>query len=486
MTGQETDGGTVAERLAAVLTARIRAGVFRPGDRLPSVRVLARAEGVNPQTAVRALHCLEDAGLAEPRPRSGWFVRAVRAGVTPQPGAGVPQSVALPELARQILTQRFQPGLIAMGSAQPGPDLLPITTLSRLHASALRQGGADLLGRYCDPAGEIGLRRAVARVLEERGLHCGPDDIIITNGCMEALDLALTVLAVSGAAAGAVVAVETPAYYGVLLALAGHGLRVVELAADSQNGVSPAAVRAALAAGDGAGGPLAACLLSPLVHNPLGGSVPVAARQEIRQDLLAAGVPLIEDDCFGFLQGPLADPRPMLAFGGGAGDGGILCGSVSKTVGPGLRIGWIVPGRWHEAVLQASFRRHLSHPTPAQSVVARFLDSGGHARLARRATGEYRRRQEVLITELRRRMPQETVIAEPRAGMSLWLTLPDGLEAMAVMMAARRQGLSVVPGQLFSPVGGYARSLRLSIGGIGPEEIPGAVRRLAAAVASFR
>lgn len=474
-------GETMADRLAAVLTARIRAGVFRPGDRLPSVRGLARAEGVNPQTAVRALQCLEDAGLAEPRPRSGWFVRSVRAGVTPQPGAGTPQPVALPELARQILTQRFQPGLIAMGAAQPGPDLLPITTLSRLHASALRQGGADLLGRYSDPAGEAGLRRAVARVLEDRGLHCGPDDIIITNGCMEALDLALSVLA----APGAVVAVETPAYYGVLLALAGHGLRVVELAADSQTGVSPAAVRAALAAGDGAGGPLAACLLSPLVHNPLGGSVPVAARQEIRQDLLAAGVPLIEDDCFGFLHGPLSDPRPMLAFSG-AGDGGLLCGSVSKTVGPGLRIGWIVPGRWHEAVLQASFRRHLSHPAPAQAVVARFLDSGGHARLARRATAEYRRRQEVLVAELRRQMPQQTVIAEPRAGMSLWLTLPDGLEAMAVMTAARHHGLSVVPGPLFSPVGGYASSLRLSVGSVGPEDLPDAVRRLAAAVADFR
>lgn len=472
-------GDTVADRLAASLTGRIREGVFRPGDRLPSVRVLARAEGVNPQTAVRALQMLEDAGLADPRPRSGWFVRGARAGVTPQPGAGRPQAVALPALARQILGDRHQPGLMAMGAALPGPDLLPITTLSRLHATALRQHGNDLLGRYSDPAGDPALRRAVARMLEDRGLHRSPDEIIITNGCMEALDLALAAVT----APGAVVAVESPAYYGVLLALAGRGLRVVELAADSQAGVSPAAVRAALRAGDGAGGCLAACILSPAVHNPLGGSVPVVARQEIRRDLAGAGVPLIEDDCFGFFHGPLADPRPLLAFAGGD---GMLCGSVSKTVGPGLRIGWIVPGRWYEEVVQISFRRHLSHPSPAQAVIARFLDSGGHARLARRAVAEYTRRIDLLIAGLRGHMPQETTVAEPQGGMNLWLTLPQGLEAMAVMTAARRHGLSVVPGPLFSPVGGFASSLRLSVGSVGPEQIPEAVRRLAAAVADFR
>lgn len=465
------------DHLAETLTDRIRSGLYRPGDRLPSVRTLARAEGVNPQTAVRALQVLEDEGLAEPRPRSGWFVCLRQSGHTPAVGPAPPRPVELPALARQILSERHHPDLLPMGAALPGPDLLPITTLSRLHASALRRDGAALLGRYSDPAGDPALRRAVARLLEDRGLRTTPEAIIITNGCMEALDLALAALT----RPGDVVAVESPAYYGVLLTLAGQGLRVVELAADSQTGVSPEAVRAALS-----GSRLAACLLSPSVHNPLGGSVPAATRQEIRQMLSQAGVPLIEDDCFGFFHGPLADPRPMLAFG--QDEDGILCGSVSKTVGAGLRIGWILPGRWHDTVLQASFRRHLSHPGPAQAAIASFLDSGGHARLARRAATVYRRRLDHLLKEVTRLLPEGTRAAPPQTGMNLWLTLPDSLpdtmDAMTVYRAAYRAGVSLVPGPLFSPSGGYASSLRLSVGSLAEDGLTEGVKRLARAIAA--
>ena len=449
------------EAVADDLATLIKAGSLRPGDRVPSVRALSRERGVSVSTVLQAYRSLEDRGYVEARPQSGFYVRARPAHDVPTPSPTSPRIdvVDAPccDLPVEVLgtdgAGNAQAHAVAsLGPGVPSSRLLPTSALGRELARAVRYDSPDLLS-YTHAQGDPDFRASVARRSAYWGGALAPDDVVVTAGCMEALSL--SVLAVTEP--GDAVAVESPVFYGTLQLLRVLGRRVVEIATDPNTGICLDALEHALNRV-----PVAACLLSPTYHNPLGGTVPDDDKAALVALLAEREIPLIEDDVYGDLHHGPQRPRPCKAFDE---DGTVLyCSSFSKTLGPGLRVGYVAPGRFLTDVWQRKVATSVTTSGTPQRALARYLDRGGydlHLRRLRRALATNLDRLRSACAE---HFPEGTRLTRPEGGLLLWAELPPGANAVAIYRAARAEGITTAPGPAFSVTGGYLSSLRLSAG----------------------
>lgn len=277
--------GYLYEQVARDLAGAIRRGVYHPGERIPSLRRVAEQYGVSLATAIEAVRTLEDDGLLASRPRSGYYVRLQPRDDAHEPAASrpdtVPRAVSVGELALEVLAAARDPALVPLGAAIPGADLLPLKALSRALAGTARREVAAA-GRYESSQGNPELRRQVARRLRESGVRVDPVEVVITNGCMEAVTLSLRTVA----GPGDVVAIESPSYYGVLQAIEALGMHALEVPTHPRTGIDLDALERLLA-----GGGVAACLVMPNFNNPFGSAMTTEAKRRLVQVTAAAGGP---------------------------------------------------------------------------------------------------------------------------------------------------------------------------------------------------
>jgi DNA-binding transcriptional MocR family regulator len=437
--------------IAARLRRTLQAGALGPGDRLVSARQLALRESVSLPTAVAALRVLEAEGLIIARPRSGYFV----SGIAPRtPARSQPPSrarvVDLATLIRSIYEPE-RPVSAPLGAALPDPAWLPDRALRRALLEGAQRAGAEALA-YSRPPGRADLRRQLARLASAWGGGFGPDEVVVTSGSTQALRLALRATCRPGDA----VAVESPSYFGSLLLLESLGLKAVELPTDPQRGLDVRALAARL----GSGPPIAAVLACPTAQNPLGASMSQNAKRELVQLLDQARVPLIEDDVYGDLaQG---DPRPGACKACDETGNVLYCSSVSKVLAPGWRIGWIAAGRHHERVLQLRWEESLAGNPMIEAGLAAFIASGEYHRHVRRLRPRLAASLRAISARVEAAFPQGTRLSRPQAGFLLWVELPPEVDALAVHQHALAEGISVVPGHVFSPGLHYRHHLRLN------------------------
>jgi DNA-binding transcriptional MocR family regulator len=447
----------------------IEDGTYAPGDRLPSIRLIRREERVSASTAIQALSRLESVGVVEARPRSGFFVRARTLAPLPSPphpAAGA-TAVTVGDLVQEIYRAARDPRLVPLGAATPSPALLPARALARAMSAVARRartGGVE----YEMPPGLLELRRAVARRAVAHGCALSPDDLVVTSGATEAIHLALLAVA----APGDTVAVETPAFYGTLQAIESHGLRVVEVPSLPGTGLDVGALERRLDRHR-----VAAVVAVPNFSNPLGGLVPDAEKARLVALLAARGVPLIEDDVYGDLAFGDARPRPAKAWDR---DGlVILCGSFSKSLAPGYRVGFVAPGRFRERVERLKFATNVATPTLTQRAVAHFLRTGSYDRHLR----TLRSRLEDIVTRtacaVAESFPAGTRVSRPRGGCYLWIELPPAVDALELHAAALRAGVAIAPGQIFSATRAHRSCIRLSCGEPWTERTAAAVATVA-------
>ena len=332
--------------VAQHLTAQIRGGVLRPGDKLPSVRVLSREQGLSVSTILQAYYALEAGGLVEVRPQSGYYVRqASRFSAdlpTPtRPSAQAPAPTAFSEtedLIAEYSAHMHQPDMLRLSLSVPDPSVLPVARLAgaiRRAQQQLEQAGT----RYEPVQGNLLLRQQVARYSMLWGGQLTEHELLATEGCMAAMSLCLLAITKPGDT----LAVESPTYLGVLQLARALGRQVLELPTHPVTGVELDALVEHLAAGR-----VQACLLTPNFNNPMGSCMPEAHKRRLVQLLEDYQVPLIEDDLYGDLYFGPQRPKPCKAFDR---TGLVLwCGSVSKTLAPGYRVGWVAPGRYLEQV----------------------------------------------------------------------------------------------------------------------------------------
>ena len=442
--------------LANSLQTQIETEVFRVGDRLPSVRSLCNDHRLSLETVLHALRVLEDRGLVEARSRSGFYV-SFRNRVpepSPQPFRLEESTVEVSKLRYQAFSLGSSKDVVPLGLAVPSAEILPTAKLARMIAAKARSGASELVG-YSDPAGLAKMRQQLARRAADWGCLLTPDDFIVTNGTAEALALALQATCAPGAA----VLVESPTWYGILEIIKSRGLRVIELPTDPRTGVSPDDVEKAIRTLPNIG----ACLLVTNYSNPLGCEMPSARKEKLVSILAKKRIPLIEDDIYGDLC-PAGTRRPAAAKSFDREGMVLLCSSISKTLAPGLRVGWISPGRFREKVLQLKTNQTLTCPTITQMAVAEFLEHGAYDAHLRRIRGFFSEQRQKFTSAIVRYFPPNIRVSRPQGGFVLWI---EG-EMDATKLAARAMNsyrISVAPGCIFSANGkDYRNCLRISCG----------------------
>ncbi len=456
------------EALATQLRQRIHVGALRGGERVPSVRVMSQQAGVSIGTVIQAYQQLEAQGVIEARPQSGYYVRVSRLpriAAERARSAVRPRSLS-PSLLDQVLTVYTRSDLVPLHAATPSPALLPTARVATI-ARDLYRRIPDQLSGYAHAPGLPALRAQIAGRLALTGVEVEADDVVITAGALEAITLSLQVLT----RPGDVVMVERPTYYGLLQAIAARGLKVVEIPNCCDDGPDLECALKALATQ-----PIRAAVLIPSFSNPSGALMPDSARKLLAEACAQRGIPIIEDDVYGDLAFDGRRPTPLKAYDDG--QGVILCGSASKILGPGLRLGWAVSSRWRDELIRAKSFTSCSAPTLSQHVTAELLSGAGLDRSLRRLRMALATNVENFHAAIAADWPAGTCVSRPRGGLVLWVKLPMGGDGQRLFERALDAGIGIVPGTLFSASGSHRDCVRLSCAVPWDECIAGALQTL--------
>ena len=449
----------------------IESGVLRAGDRIPSVRRFGRQHRVSVPTVIQAYVQLENQRLIEARPRSGFYVcprhsvrlnEPVASNRTPA-ATGLRIFDGLMPMARDMI----DPSLVPLGGATPSPKLLPLDKLVRITSSMARNSTQASMSY--DPApGCLPLRKELSRRSLDWGCSLTTDEFIITNGASEALNLALH----ATTRPGDTVLVESPTYYGLLHIIAQLNRKVIAIPSSARDGILIDAAASAMKRHR-----VGAMVITPNFANPTGSLMP----ESNRRDLLALagkhGIPLIEDDIYGDLPHEGERPRCLKALDtcGGV----ILCGSFSKTLAPGLRVGYIAGGLYHQKILRMKTALNLGCASLPPLTVAEFLRTGGYERHLRKLRHTFRQHVCKMREALAGHFPDGTRVSNPSGGFVLWVELKGKSDALLAFEEARAAGISIAPGPLFSATGEFKNCLRLSCGFPWSERTEAALKTLA-------
>jgi DNA-binding transcriptional MocR family regulator len=448
--------GLLYEALAAQLAEAIGSGRVKAGERMPSVRTLSTRYKVSISTAVQAYRHLENQRLIEARPKSGFFAAHARA-APPEPRQSRP-----PTTARYVVTHPIgfeynlalgEPGTVTLGALVTDDGLFPTERIARLLASVTRRH-QQRTGRYAGPLGEEPLRRAIARRALDNGCSLSPANILVTNGCVEALNLALRAVA----RAGDTIALESPTYFVMLQMIESLGMKALEIPTHPRTGLSLEALDLATQAR----GAVKALMVTPSFSNPLGAVMPEASRQALAAMCEARGVAVIEDDIYGDCAFDGTRPLPVKAWDRSGNV--LLCSSFSKTLSPGLRVGWVEAGRYREQVeVLKRIGTIFTSPLP-QLAIAEFLESGGYDHQLRRLRRQLRDRAARLISLVTQTFPEGTRLTSPVGGYVLWVELPAKVNTEDLFRRARSEGILLAPGAVFTNTTRFRNALRLSFG----------------------
>ncbi len=453
-------------QLAALLERMIESRALRPGDRLPSVRQLSAQQRVSVPTAMHAYVTLEARGLVEARPKSGFFVRARRAEL-PAP-RGPTGRLRITDFSNtdpfaSLLADFGASDLVPLGGAVPGVELLPGRKLARTMASIARLS-RSAGNTYDMPPGAENLRREIARRSLTWGGALKADDVLVTIGGTEALSLALRVTC----SPGDTVAVESPTYFGLARMLREMRLKALPIPVHSETGMDLDYLRGALRRTR-----VAACVSNPNFQNPVGFLMPDDRKRDLVALLAERDIPLIEDDAYGDLQHEGVRPPCLKAFD--KDERVILCGSFSKVLAPGYRVGYVAGGRWHAQIVALKRVTTLGCPTLPTLAIAEFLRNGGYERYLRSVRQAYRRQVERMRLAIAETFPAEIGLSRPCGSFLLWCELPRNVDSIALGHEARAAGISIAPGPLFSPESGFRNYIRLNAGYAWNERIERAI-----------
>ena len=442
------------EQTALDLAQLIRQGTFRPGERIPSVRQLSRQRKISVTTALQAYMQLEDQGLIEARPQSGYYVRSQLPGALPEPEISAPgpdpAQVSVRELVMMVLKDSHNPDLIQLGAAIPNAELVANEKLNRILAGLARQA-TEQLKQYDLPPGYEPLRVQIAQRAMLAGCQLAPADIVTTFGCMEAFMLSLRAIC----RPGDTVAIESPMYFGVLQVLEALDLRALEIPTHPRDGISLEALKFAIEHT-----PIRACLVLSNFNNPLGSMIPDDHKRQLVKLLAQHDIPLVEGDIFGEIY--FSGERPSVAKAYDRKGLVLLCSSFSKDLCPAYRVGWVVPGRYKATVEWLKYTTTVATATLSQAAVAQFLAAGGfdhHLRHIRRVYAQYVAQLGQAVMQY---FPDGTRITRPNGGHVLWVQMPEYADSLVLYKHALQAGITLTPGYLFSASNQYRNFIRLN------------------------
>jgi DNA-binding transcriptional MocR family regulator len=464
----------VADRIQSLINKRI----LKVGDKLLSVRALSKEQGISLSTAFQAYYHLESKGLIEARPQSGYYVKYSPEHVLDLPNICDPIDDALPvsvdDMINSVYLDLRSDKLVNFAMAAPSFSLLPIAKLNKAVMHTLRETKTSCTN-YEHVQGNLLLRKQIVRQAFNWGGRLGEDDVVITAGCVEALSLCVKAITKPGDA----VAIESPTYFAIFQVMESHGLKVVEIPSNPQTGIDLDYLEQAIPRFD-----IKACLFVPNFNNPLGSCMPDENKKRLVEMLAKNEIPLVEDDIYGELYFGKTRPKTCKSFDK---KGLVLhCGSFSKSLAPGYRIGWTIPGRFKEKVIRLKRMHTVSTNTLAQSAIANFLENGRyelHLRHLRKALYTQSLRYMQAICEY---FPEDTRITRPTGGFTLWIEMNKKVNGFKLHKKALKHNIGIAPGQIFSSQARFENCFRISYAEPWCERIEDGIKTLGKLIKEFR
>jgi DNA-binding transcriptional MocR family regulator len=421
-------------------------------------------------TAFQAYYSLESKGLIEARPQSGYYVRFSRNHLMDLPKVCEPPDDAIPVSVDEMINNVYQDinreKILNFSMGAPSVQLLPMAKLNKAVMHALRESKTSCL-HYENVQGNLSLRRQIARQAFNWGGTPTEDDIVVTAGAVEALSLCVKAITNPGDA----IAIESPTYFAIFQVMESHGLKVVEIPTDPVTGVDLVYLENAISRFD-----IKACLFVNNFNNPLGSCMPDEKKKQLVEMLARKEIPLIEDDIYGELYFGKTRPKTCKTFDK---KGLVLhCASFSKSLAPGFRVGWAIPGKFKERVISLKRMHTVSTSTLTQAAVADFLSNGRfelHLRHLRKDLYTQSLRYLQAISEY---FPEDTRVTRPQGGFVLWIEMNKKINAYKLHKRALKHKIGIVPGQIFSSQGRFENCFRISFGEPWSDEIGGGIQTL--------
>lgn len=441
------------EKVATELRDNIESGFFVAGDKLPSIRKLVAQYSVSISTVQMAYQQLEMEGLIEARPKSGYFVSLITTvpalPETSRP-AQRPIDVSQWQQVLDVLLTKEGVDTIQLQHAMPNMSEPTLKPLLRKMTELMRHQVALSLP-YGDIKGALVLREQIIKLAINSGCSLHPDDLVVTSGCQEGLSVCLRAVTEPGD----IVAVESPSFYGSMQAIKTANLKAIEIPTNAEHGLSIEALELALEQW-----PIKVILVTPTCNNPMGYTMPEEDKKRLYQLAQSYDICIIEDDIYGDISYQSPRPKTIKSFDE---DGRVLlCSSFSKTVAPGIRVGWIAPGRYRDKVTHIKYVSSSMCPTLPQLAIADFIKTGEYNRHTRRVRLLYKQGRDHLIACIKRHFPKDTRISFPQGGYILWVELNKQYDTMKLATRCKGGKVSIAAGPLFSATGKYRSSMRLN------------------------
>ena len=469
---------SLTQQLVDLIATAIEDGKLEPGSKLPTTRALAADAGVNHLTAARVYRRLAELGYVTATVGRGTFVRTLVPAAADEQGDDW-QVWAMPDrpqtYSEQVQEDAFrlasEPGMISLSTGWPSPRLYPIDELAQITADVFREEGGDALN-YLTAEGFYPLREQIA---QRWRFATDPEEIIVTSGARQAIDLVCRALLEPDDVA----VVESPTYTGLLSSLRATGARVIGVPFD-RDGLDLDVLEQVLARHE-----VKLCALQTVSQNPTGRDLSPERSERLAKLARERNFFVLEDGVYSDVRFDGRDvPPPLRSLAPGH---VIYCDSLSKSVGGGLRMGWIAArGPVFDRLATLKLETDFHSNTLSQHVAARFLAAGGYERHMEKTLPFYQERRDLLMEALERHLPGEYRAERPFGGHHVWVQLARPLDERGLYREAVRAGVTFTPGGTVTAERQPLTSLRLSFSLVDPPELDEGVRRLARAIREMR
>jgi DNA-binding transcriptional MocR family regulator len=464
-------------RIADTIEQQIMSQVLKIGDKLPSVRLLSKHHNISVSTVLQAYYHLEGKGLVESRPQSGYYVRFNPSRFLQKIEKSNPQQILKSKNVEAIIGEVYDDfslqGVTRFSLSVPAPEILPLARLNKAMIQALRDLPANGT-QYEQVQGNDLLCRQVARWSMQWDGKLKAADIVTTAGCMNAISYCLMAITKPGDT----IAVESPVYFGTLRFAQSIGLKVLELPTDPDTGVDPDDVKKALQQHN-----IKACFFVTNFSNPLGYCMPDEQKQTLVRLLSHHGVPLIEDDLYGDVYFGKTRPKSCKSFDE---EGNVLwCSSISKTLAPGYRVGWVAPGKYLEKIKRLKLYHSITSPTAQQAAIGSFLATGRYEHHLRKLRQTLHANSLLFTQAIGEYFPAGIKMTNPKGGFILWMELDEKIDTYKLYQEAMLNKISIAPGTMFSLQDRYRNCMRLSYGMQWTPEVERAIKKLGTIVKSM-
>lgn len=461
----------IYQQLADDLERKIESGIFSLSEKLPSLRTLRTQTGYGMATVFQAYVELEKRGIIEAKHRSGYYIKPKQADWTTVPKMNIhhikPVRVTMDRLIYELTEDMANPDVLRFGGIAISPDLMPVKELNRHMKSIANNHFKQMIVSYSSPYGLESLRVQIVKNLINFKEGYTPDDLLITNGCTEAMAMCLRAVTKPGDN----IIIETPTDPWMRQLIKDLNLYTLELPTSPSTGIDIKSVEKTIKKNK-----VKAVLLHPNFQNPLGFVMPDENKSYIVELLEKNKIPIIENDIYGELFFGTTRPKPLKYWDK---TGNVLyCSSFSKCLAAGLRVGWTMPGIYYENIKRQKLNLSVTSPTINQIIIAEYLKSGSFERHLRRLRTALKSQVYQASLAIMKYFPDDIKMTAPTGGFFIWIELPKQVNGIKIYQQVREAGISILPGALCSNIEHYQHFIRICCGNLWSETYENGIKTI--------